>query len=81
MKSTIHLFIIITLLILPALSSAWKTWHIYGIMARGGFEVNIDWENGTLKQARITSKLGNQLKLSYHGKMVEIITTEKGKSY
>jgi len=67
--------------LLPALPSAWKTGHIYGIMARGGFEVNIDWENGTLKEARITSKLGNPLKLSYHGKMAEMKTTEKGKSY
>jgi alpha-L-fucosidase 2 len=50
-------------------------------MARGGFEVDIDWENGRLKQARITSKLGNPLKLSYHGKVIELKTTEKGKSY
>jgi alpha-L-fucosidase 2 len=67
--------------LLPALPSAWKTGHIYGIMARGGFEVNIDWENGTLKQARITSKLGNPLKLSYHGKRAGMKTTEKGRSY
>jgi alpha-L-fucosidase 2 len=67
--------------LLPALPSAWKTGHIYGIMARGGFEVNIDWENGMLKQARITSKLGNPLKLSYHGKIAEMKTTGKGKSY
>ncbi|MGD0342586.1 MAG: glycoside hydrolase family 95-like protein, partial [Bacteroidales bacterium] len=67
--------------LLPALPSAWKTGHIYGIMARGGFEVNIDWENGILKQAWITSKLGNPLRLSYHGKIVDLKTTEKGKSY
>ena len=50
-------------------------------MARGGFEVDIDWENGELKQARITSKLGNPVKLSYKGKVMELKTTEKGKSY
>jgi alpha-L-fucosidase 2 len=67
--------------LLPALPSEWKTGHIYGIIARGGFEVNIDWENGTLKQARIISKLGNPLKLSYKGKMAELKSTEKGRSY
>ncbi|NSW94063.1 MAG: glycoside hydrolase family 95 protein, partial [Bacteroidales bacterium] len=67
--------------LLPALPSAWKNGHIYGLMARGGFEADIDWENGKLKQAKITSKLGNPLKLSYNGKVTELKTTEKGKSY
>jgi alpha-L-fucosidase 2 len=67
--------------LLPALPSAWKTGHIYGLMARGGFQVDIDWESGNLKQARILSKLGNPLKLSHNGKTFELKTTEKGKSY
>jgi alpha-L-fucosidase 2 len=67
--------------LLPALPAAWETGYIHGLMARGGFEIDIDWENGKLKQARITSKLGNPLKLSYRGKIMELKTTEKGKSY
>jgi alpha-L-fucosidase 2 len=67
--------------LLPALPSAWSTGHIYGVMARGGFQADIDWENGNLKQARIVSKLGNPLKLSYNGKVVELKSTEKGKTY
>jgi len=67
--------------LLPALPSAWRTGHIYGIMARGGFQIDIDWENGKLKQAKILSKLGNPLKLSYQGKAVEMQSTEKGKTY
>jgi len=67
--------------LLPALPSAWKTGYIHGIMARGGFEADIEWENGSLKQARITSKLGNPLRLSYKGKVTELKSTEKGKSY
>jgi alpha-L-fucosidase 2 len=67
--------------LLPALPSAWKKGYIHGLMARGGFEVGIDWENGKLKKAEITSKLGNPLKLSYAGKVIQITNTEKGKTY
>ncbi len=67
--------------LLPALPSAWSKGYIHGLVARGGFEVDIDWEGGALKQAKITSKLGNPLKLSYAGKVIEIPITEKGKTY
>ncbi len=67
--------------LLPALPSEWQKGQIHGLMARGGFEVNIDWEKGILKQATIRSKLGNPLRLSYKGKVAEVKETEKGKSY
>lgn len=67
--------------LLPALPSAWKKGYIHGLMARGGFEVDIDWEYGRLNHAKITSKLGNSLKLSYAGKVIEKGKTEKGKAY
>lgn len=67
--------------LLPALPSAWGTGYIHGLMARGGFEVDIDWEDGKLKQARIISKSGNPLKISYKGKIASLPLTEKGATY
>ena len=69
-----------TIHLLPALPSAWKTGHIHGICARGGFEVNIDWENNRLKRVVIQSKLGNPCKIQYKDKIISL-STEKGKSY
>lgn len=63
--------------LLPALLAGWKQGFIHGIVARGDFEVDIDWENGKLKQAKIVSKLGNPLKLSYAGKVVELRKQKK----
>jgi alpha-L-fucosidase 2 len=67
--------------LLPALPSAWAKGYIHGLMARGGFEVSIDWEGGMLKQAKIISRNGNPLRLSYSGKVIELANTEKGKTY
>jgi alpha-L-fucosidase 2 len=67
--------------LLPALPSAWRKGYIHGLIARGGFEVSIDWEEGILKQAKIISRLGNPMKLSYAGKVIELANTGKGKTY
>ena len=42
-----------TLYILPALPKAWATGHVAGLRARGGYAVDIAWENGTLREAVI----------------------------
>lgn len=49
--------------ILPALPSAWENGAIGGLLARGGFEVGIDWEDGRPNVVRIRSRLGNVCKL------------------
>ena len=49
--------------LLPALPSSWRRGYVRGLRARGGFEVDIAWENGEATEVRLVSILGNKCRI------------------
>ena len=66
--------------LLPALPDAWNEGRIAGICAKGGFEVEIIWQEGKLIEAIVTSKSGSRCDLRY-GDATLSFNTKKGTSY
>jgi alpha-L-fucosidase 2 len=66
--------------LLPALPAAWPAGKVSGLCARGGFEVEMSWEDGCLTQAVIHSKSGLPCRVVCGEKSWEF-NTMAGKSY
>lgn len=49
--------------LLPALPEAWRKGSVSGLRARGGFEVDMEWEGAQLGKAKITSTIGGVLRI------------------
>jgi alpha-L-fucosidase 2 len=49
--------------VLPALPAAWPTGQLHGVRARGGFELDIEWSDGTLSRGELRSTLGGVARL------------------
>jgi alpha-L-fucosidase 2 len=54
--------------LLPALPPNWDKGKVTGLKARGNISVNLTWENNTLSDLQLTSKINTQTKLVYKGK-------------
>ncbi len=65
--------------LLPALPRAWKTGEVKGLCARGGFVVDMKWEDGKIKGAQISSTAGGTAKVLYNGKTSEITLKSREK--
>jgi len=58
--------------LLPALPNAWPSGHVTGLRARGGFEIEIAWDNGKLTRAKIVSHGGRNAVVRYGNRTAQI---------
>jgi len=64
--------------LLPALPSAWPQGKVRGLRARGGVRVDMEWANGQLIDAALTSDTERKLTLRNGGRSTEL-TLRRGR--
>ncbi len=58
--------------LLPALPAAWSTGSVTGLCARGGFEIDMEWDEGQLRSGTILSKPGGACKVRIQDRVVDL---------
>jgi alpha-L-fucosidase 2 len=63
------------IVLLPALAETWPTGSITGLRARGGYTVDMKWENGKLISAEISNPDGGTCNVRYNGHVQKIVVS------
>lgn len=58
--------------LLPAIPSEWASGSVKGLCARGGFVIDMDWEDGKIKSAFISSTKGGTCKVRFQDKIIDL---------
>jgi alpha-L-fucosidase 2 len=61
--------------LLPALPDEWKDGSISGLMARGGFKVDIRWTNHKIVKLVIHSSIGGNCRLRVNQQLKSLLLT------
>ena len=64
--------------LLPAIPDVWADGSVGGLIARGNFEVDMDWAKTSLTKAEILSKNGGECEIGYPGIAKAKIVDSKG---
>lgn len=56
--------------ILPSLPKRWKDGKVSGLVARGGFEVDLEWKEGKVTMLKVRSSLGGNLRIRTYDELV-----------
>jgi len=65
--------------LLPAIPKQWEKGNVKGLCARGGFIIDMKWNNGKLSEAKILSEKGGKSSLIYNG-ITQNISLKAGQS-
>jgi alpha-L-fucosidase 2 len=65
--------------LLPALPRAWRQGSLHGVRARGGIELDIDWDHGRVERLVLRGPPHATVKLRYEGRLTPVALGSSGR--